>query len=203
MKTRLFMIFEIVIFVAFIFTTISIAETERYKKTNERPIILKGLSIGMDINEARKICEDLLVKNWNVSHIGARSKLMDDYQESFRNDRLPIVGKRGFLIKNKGGYIIYGYGFISDDDGNGKVAQITFSGELTDYIFLTKGVHADDFVENLTKNFGLPDLSWIMNGWVYSSPHGYELTIMNDKSINIKKSDPSKPIKPKRKIKFD
>jgi hypothetical protein len=202
MKTRLFMIFEIVIFVAYIFTTISIAETESYKKTNERPIILKGLSIGMDINEARKICEDLLRKNWIVSQIDNRNILMDDYLESFRNDKLPIVGKRGFLIKNKGGYID-GYGFISDDDGNGKVAQITFSGELTDYIFLTEEVHADYFVEDFTKNFGLPDLPWIRNGWAYSSPYGYELTIMRNKSIDIKKSDPGKPTKPKRKIKFD
>ena len=148
----------------------------------------------MDINEARKICEDLLGKNWNVNQIGARNKLMEDYMESFRNEKLPITGKRGFLIKNKGGYID-GYGFISDDDGNGKVAQITFSKELTNDMFLTKGMNSDDFVEDFTKNFGLPNLPWIRNGWIYSSPYGYELTIMMDKSIDIRKDDAGKAIK--------
>jgi len=198
MKNRLFMIFEIVIFVAYIFATVAMAETQR----NERPITIKGLSIGMDVNEARIICEKLLGKNWLVSPIDNRNKLMDDFKESRRNDWLPIVGERGFLIKNKDGYS-GGYGFISDDDGNGRVEQMTFSGELTDYIYSSKEVHADDFVEQFTKHFGLRKLPWIWHGWTYSSPYGYTLTIMIDKSFDIKKIDPGKPIKPKGKIKFD
>ena len=200
MKTRLFMIFEIVLFVAYIFTSVAAAQTRSNEKTKEKPIILKGLSIGMDINGARKICEDLLRKNWIVSQVDARNTLMEDYRETRRRDSLTIVGQRGFLIKNKDGYRA-GYGFISDDDGNGKVAEITFSGELTDYIFFTEEVHADDFVEDFTKNFGLPNLPWILHGWQYSSPYGYRLTIMTDKSIDIKKSNLRKSGRPK--IKFD
>jgi len=197
MKKRLFMIIEIVFFAAYIFSSVAIAETRSNEKTKERQIILKGLSIGMDITEARKICEGLLGKNWIVSRIDARNTLMQDYRETSRRFSLPIVGQRGFLIKNKDDYLA-GYGFISDDDGNGKVAEITFSGELTDYIFFTKEVHADNFVEEFTKNFGLPNLPWILHGWQYSSPYGYKLTIWTDKSIDIKKSGLGRP-----KIKFD
>jgi hypothetical protein len=194
------MILEIVLFVAYIFTSVAAAQTRSNEKTKEKPIILKGLSIGMNINEARKICEDLLRKNWIVSQVDARNTLMEDYRETRRRDSLTIVGQRGFLIKNKDGYLA-GYGFISDDDGNGKVVEITFSGELTDYIFFTEEVHADDFVEDFTKNFGLPNLPWILHGWQYSSPYGYRLTIMTDKSIDIKKSNLRKSGRPK--IKFD
>lgn len=202
MKKRLFVIFEIVFFVAYLFSTIAIAEPPSAKKVkaNEKLITIKGLSIGIDINAARKICEDLLGKDWIVSEIGARNELMADYQERARNDWLPISGKHGFLIKKKDGYA-GGLGFVSDDEENGRVTRITFSGELIDYIYSAEGVHADYFVEDFRAHFGLPDLPWIRGGWQYSSPYGYVLTIMNDKSIDIKKRVTAKPLRPK--IKFD
>jgi hypothetical protein len=199
MKTRLYLISSIIVLVLF-FVTLTFAEEKNKDKISEKPIIMKGLSIGMDVNEARKTCEDLLSKDWIISHIGYI--LIPDCMERFSNESAPNVCGRGFVIKNKGGYAA-GYGFISDGEGNGKVTQITFSGELTDYLFLTKGLHADYFVEDFTKNFGLPNLPWIRHGWAYSSPYGYDLTIMITKSIDLKKNPTSKTIQPKRKIKFD
>jgi hypothetical protein len=199
MKNRLYLILSIIVF-AMSCMNMTFAEEINKNKVSEKPMILKGLSIGMDINEARKTCEDLLSKDWIVSNIGYI--LIPDCMERFSNENQPIVSRRGFVIKNKGGYAA-GYGFVSEDEGNGKVTQITFSGELTDYLFLTEGLHADYFVEDFTKNFGLPNLPWIRHGWAYSSPYGYDLTIMITKSIDLKKNTTDKAIQPKRKIKFN
>jgi len=199
MKKGLHLIFALIIFTAF-FATSTLAEDKSKDKITEKPIVLKGLSIGMDINEAKKLSEFLLSKDWFISNIGYI--LIPDCMERFNNETAPIICKRGFVIKNKNGYSA-GYGFIIEDEGNSRVAQITFSGELTDYLFLTKGLHADYFVEDFRKNFDLPNLPWIRHGWSYSSPYGYDLTIMITKSIDLKKSAGSKEVPPKRKIKFN
>jgi hypothetical protein len=184
----------------YMFVMVGVAESQSAETMREKQIALKGLSIGMDMDAAQKICERFAGKNWTVSRIEARNQLIDDNAETLRRHKLPIVGKQGFLIKNKGGFLD-GYGFVSEDGGNGTVAQILFSGELTDYLYSSAEVHADFFVEDFTKHFGLPPLSWIQYGWTYFSPRGYELTIMNDKTIDIKKSDPGKSFR--RKINFD
>lgn len=200
MKKRGFVILGAVLLLfAFTWTGACMAQTKGLEKGKEKPIRLKGLSIGMDIQEARKICENLLHKDWIVSPIDARNALMRDYRETRRRDSLNVLGQRGFLIRHKAGYPS-GYGFISDEDGNGKVAEMVFTGELADDIFQTRDVHADDFVEEFTRNFGLPSLPWILHGWQYSSPYGYRLTIMNDKSIDIKKSNLNRS---RPTIKFD
>lgn len=200
MKNRLFIIFGIVLLVAYWAANAAAAEAQRNVKAKEKQIILKGLSIGMDINEARKVCVNLIGKNWNVSQVEDSNTLMSHDREFFKKNKMRMFGKQGFLMKNKDSNLT-GYGFIIDDDGNGKVTEIFFSGELTDYIFLTNDVHADYFVEEFKKYFGLPNLPWIFRGWKYSSPYGYELTIMTDKSIDIKRNKPSIPRRPK--IKFD
>ncbi|NPU84801.1 MAG: hypothetical protein HPY65_09960 [Syntrophaceae bacterium] len=200
MKKRLFIVFGIVLLVAYLFANAAAAEAQRAVKVKEKQIILKGLSIGMDINEARKICVNLIGKNWTVSQVEDSNALMSHDREFFKKNKMRMFGKQGFLMKNKDGNLT-GYGFIIDDDGNGKVTEIFLSGELTDYIFLTNDVHADYFVEEFKKNFGLPNLPWIFRGWQYSSPLGYELTIMTDKSIDLKRNKPNIPRRPK--IKFD
>jgi Tfp pilus assembly protein PilF len=180
----------------------AITESQSTEIIDEKKIILNGLNIGMDIQIARKMCEYLLDRDWMVSQVDDLWKLMSDYLEVIPYGSQVSIGKQGFLIKNKNGYMD-GYGFIRGDDGNGKVTQIYFSGKLTDYIYSARGVHADYFVEDFTKNFRLPDLPWIRGGWQYLSPYGYELTIMLDKSIDIKKIGPHKPNEDRRKIKFD
>jgi hypothetical protein len=199
MKRRLSLLSVAVVLCSFyLFVAAAGAQVQGEAKANERPIVLKGMSLGMDISEARKICVNLLAKDWNISQIGARDDLMADYRDTFGADRMPAVGLLGFLIKSKGGYL-KGYGFISDD-GSGKVSQITFSGELTDYIFSVTSIDADRFVSAFIKNFQLPEFQWIKHGWYYASPKGYELTFMNDKAMDIKKSDKGKT---EIKIKFD
>jgi hypothetical protein len=156
----------------------------------------------MDIYKARKIYEDLLSKDWIVSPIDSTSRLLENYQNDFGDRKIfnvykpRIVGKRGFLIKNKDGY--YG-GFISDDENINKVDQITFSGRLTDYIFSSATIDIDDFMEQFQNYYGLYFFSNIAGGWTYTSRNGYIITIMTDKRIDIKKCDLSK----KTMIKFD
>ena len=200
MKKRLFIIFGIILLVAYTSVSVAASEAPRNVKVKEKQIILKGLSIGMDINEARKICINLVGKNWTVSQVEDSNTLMTHDREYFKKNKMRMFGKQGFLMKNKDSNLT-GYGFIIDDDGNGKVTEIFLSGELTDYIFLTNDVHADYFVEEFKKYFGLPNLPWIFRGWQYSSPYGYVLTIMTDKSIDLKRNRPIILRRPK--IKFD
>ena len=198
MKRRVFP-YSVIVTICSIFFLIAAAhaQTPSSKVTVEKPLV-KGMSIGMDIGKARDICVSLLSKNWNVSQVDARDKLMEDYRDNLRLEKRPELGQKGFLIKNKGGYID-GYGFISED-GRGKVTQIAFSGELSEYLFDAKDVHRDFFMTEMTRAFGFPEMTWIVHGWEYSSPLGYDLTVMNDKAIDIKKSDKVKTIK---RIKFD
>jgi len=200
MKKRLFIIIGIVLLVAYTSVSVAASEAQRNVKVKEKQIILKGLSIGMDINEARKICINIVGKNWTVSQVEDSNTLMTHDREYFKKNKMRMFGKQGFLMKNKDSNLT-GYGFIIDDDGNGKVTEIFLSGELTDYIFLTNDVHADYFVEEFKKYFGLPNLPWIFRGWQYSSPYGYVLTIMTDKSIDLKRNRPIILRRPK--IKFD
>ena len=182
------------VLIFFVSTSLAeISETE-IVQTTEKPIVIEGLSLGMDIEDARIRCEVILGSDWIITPVDNTPKVLWNYREGMGDERIfgtqrlglqPIVGNRGFAIRQKkDGYYA---GFISDHDATGKVTQITFSGRLTDYIFDTKGLHADYFVEKFTKIYDLPDLYWIFHGWTYTSPLGYKLTIRTDKFIDIKK----------------
>jgi len=201
MKHRLSLLSVVVVAVLcslYLFAAAAGAQVQGEAKANEKPIVLKGMSLGMDVGEARKICVNLLAKDWNISQVGPRTKLMEDYRDEFRRDKLPALGNQGFLIKSKGGYID-GFGFISSDTA-GKVTQIAFSGELTDYMFDVKELPTDQFVNDFINHFRLPEFQWIKHGWSYASRNGYEVMFMNDKAMDLKKSDRGKYLK---KTKFD
>jgi hypothetical protein len=178
----------------------------------EKPLIIKGLYIGMDINEARNILTQLLGKEWKLSTVGKSVQVLEDYRfgntEIFgiKDDKSafhspPNVGDRGFaIIDHYGSY----EGYISCDKNNDKVTRISFSGKLTDAVFSTAKIKVDDFVSSFWTNYDMPEFNWIPFGWMYTSPNGYTIKIKTNKLIDINKT-PGEPVKQgeQPKIKFD
>jgi hypothetical protein len=187
--------------------------------TDEKPLIIKGISLGMDINEARMKMESLLVKDWRVSLVGKTEDVLADYRNgdnnvfkmqvnwhrssSYKYD-IPdskLIGEMGFAIQDKNNYYS---GYISADKTN-KVTRISFSGKLTNYIFSASSIEVHDFVEQFRESYNLPEFNWIVGGWVYTSPKGYTLTIRTDKFLEILaiKTEIGEDVPKKTKLKFD
>lgn len=175
----------------------------------EKPIILKGIYLGMDINEARKIMEQLAGKEWIVTPVDITEKVMADYRsvggdrEIFSDARFysPFVaGEKGFAIQSKRPRAYCGY--ISTDASGSKVSRISFAGILVDYIFDTDEVSAEVFVKEFTKYYNLPELSGVRHGWMYKNEKKeYTLLITIWKLIDLRK-DMTKA-KPAPQIKFN
>jgi len=175
----------------------------------EKPMIMRGLYIGMDINNARNIVEKLLGKDWHLSSISETYKILSDYR--FGNEQIFGKGTGGYLqtkfSPDKKGFAITRYdsyeGYISTDALSNKVTRITFGDVITDSVFATEKVNAEEFVEQLKKSYNTPDWSWVISGWTYTSPKGYSITIMTDKLIDIKKEEIKEKLLIKPNIKFE
>jgi hypothetical protein len=177
----------------------------------EKPLIIKGLYIGMDINDARNILIQLLGKEWKIGIVGDSKQVLQDYR--FGEEKIfgtrdkylgtftqPNVGDRGFAIIDN--YNTY-EGYMSCNN-NDKVTRISFGGRLTDAIFSAAKVNAEDFASAFWNTYNMPEFNWIPYGWQYISPNGYSITIKTDKLIDIKVDTIVDTIrKPNSKIKFD
>jgi hypothetical protein len=178
----------------------------------EKPLIVKGLFIGMDVNDARNITEQLLGKEWKVTPVGDSMKVLEGYRfgedkifgtkDNLTNFREAIFGDRGFAIISAK-YHTY-EGFISSNQNN-HVTRISLSGQITNFLFLASTINAEDFATSFWKNYNMPEFNWIPFGWTYTSPNGYTIIIKTDKFIDIKKEEIAKSIdtKPAPSIKFE
>jgi len=134
----------------------------------EKPLIIKGIYIGMDVNDARNIIEQLLGKEWKITPVGDSMKVLEDYRfgemkifgtkDNNFSFRQSIFGDRGFAIITK---IYDSYeGFISSDQHN-HVTRISFSGQITNFLFSASKINADDFAHSFWGNYNMSDFNWI------------------------------------------
>jgi hypothetical protein len=167
-------------------------------KTKEKPLVIKGLSIGMNGDDARTIMEKIVGPDWILTKTGPAQKVCEDYKDGdyeifetkpLTNDTSPslfskpiLYGKYGFAIKNSKDFYV---GFIFIDEKTNKVIRIAFGGKLTDYIFNSSNVYADEFVEQFRVNYNMPDFYWILHGWQHKSIYGYTVQITTSKRIDI------------------
>lgn len=171
----------------------------------EKQVNLKGLYIGMPVEEARIIFKNNLGPEWKITATGKTSTVLSDYrlgnERVFGENRTGGNNVLGSIIGNYG-FAIHRYdfyeGFISVDKDTKKVVRITISGEITDNLFNTRQIGANEFVSEFLKNFDLPDFNWITSGWIYTSPLGYVITIRTNKfiDINMIPGQDSRPGKP-------
>jgi hypothetical protein len=160
----------------------------------EKPVILKGLSIGMNLKDARLKVESLFGKGWVVTEIGKTVELEEygdynvlQYEKGiWSNERgglnQQVMGRVGFAVKNKKGFC---HGYIGSEEYDGKVLRIAFDGKLIDHMLAATKTSADEFVEQFTENYNLPAFNWIQGGWIYSSKYGYKITIRVDKFFEL------------------
>ena len=186
-----------IISIFLLLTSISLANAQQEGAANkaEKPIIIKGLYLGMDIGEAKRIMEQLVGKEWTVSPIDITEKVVADYssvggdKEIFSDSQFYfpfITGEKGFAIQSKNSKSYYGY--ISTDMSGNKVSRISLSGILIDYILDTKEIDVDVFVKQFTKYYNLPELNWIRHGWMYKNEKKeFTLIITIWKLIDLKK----------------
>jgi len=201
-------------------TNISMANAQPVGAPNntEKTIIIKGLYIGMDIDEAKRIMEQLVGKDWIVSPIGLTEKVVADYRftggekyifgeartdGAWRHNAPPMTGEKGFAIQSKESQSYEGY--VSADVSNissKKVTGISLGGKLADYVFGTKGIDMEVFVTEFAKSYNLPELNWMPHGWIYTSEQkGYTLQISIYRFVELKKDQIK--VKNNPKIKFN
>lgn len=166
----------------------------------EKQVNLKGLCIGMPVEEAKVIFKNNLGAEWKTTATGNTNTVLSNYR--LGNERIfganrtggnsvlgSLTGDYGFAIHR---YDFY-EGFISADKNTKKVTRITLSGEIIDNLFNARQISANEFVSQFTKNFDLPDFNWITSGWIYTSPLGYVITIRTNKFIDINMVEPLIP----------
>ncbi|MEN6620012.1 MAG: hypothetical protein ABFD50_00460 [Smithella sp.] len=162
---------------------------------NEKPLLIKGLFIGMNANQAKTIISDLLPKaEWKVTEMDKSSQLIprvfNGDSNIFGNKTIDdsriggITGDYGFAIIDKDNSY---EGFIGIEEATGKVIRMSFSGRITDILFASSAKNADQFASSFWTDYNMPAFNWIPRGWIYSSPLGYVITIKTDKFIDINK----------------
>ncbi|OPY86133.1 MAG: hypothetical protein A4E71_01758 [Smithella sp. PtaU1.Bin162] len=157
----------------------------------EKPITIKKMYIGMNVDDARNTVQQLLGKEWKITPTGDAKDVLADYR--FGNEL--IFGKPGTakpVLISEFGFAIYDLdntyeGFIGCDKNTKQVTGISLGGILVDIIYDSKKVSAEDFVEQLSEHFNLPELSGMFMGWTFTSKNGYTLNIWTNKTLHIKK----------------
>jgi hypothetical protein len=160
--------------------------------TKEKPLIIKGLQIGMSGAAAKAVLDRVLNKDWSASNVDIRDRLLIDYKPDFNGDAevfgkeytIPDIGTKGILIKSNTGY--HG-GYISIDESDNTVTQITFGGRLSNDLFNASTIKSDDFMRAFEKYYNMPEFNWVPGGWRYESPNNYVIQITTQKKIDIKK----------------
>ena len=125
-------------------------------------IVVKGVYIGMDVQEAAKQIKTKLPEGWELSGPD-------------KDDEGP------------GGYAITVYlwigaalpGGVIIADAEGKVTTIKLTTMLVDDMFQAENMEASEFAKKFAESYKIPSLepkdSW--DGWYYTSPEGYNVTV--------------------------
>jgi hypothetical protein len=144
---------------------------------NEPGLRVKGLYIGMGIDQASTILHELLGVTTEVKECNETEDLMCRFD-------------RNAEVK----YVIWGSGSILLVKAGGarKVSSLTFPGSVVDKLFNVSGIDAYDFAKNFSSGYNLPDMERFSNnigrtGWEYSSPNGYKVQIYESKDLHITK----------------
>ena len=80
-------------------------------------------------------------------------------------------------------------GGIRVDSKKNTVREFFFREPLTDYLFNTGDLTAEEFAQKFINAYDIPNLKVIVfqgkQEWRYESPQGWSLAITQDKSVNV------------------
>ncbi len=141
---------------------------------NRGMLIIKGLRLGMDGKEAVKAIVDA-----GQGNIGTRATTEP--------------GKVGVDIlfhdpRWKGDTKGYAGG-INFDANDGSVREFFFLGPLSDFLFNTRDLTAEEFALKFINAYNVPNLHVVTfqgkQEWRYESPRGWSLAITQQKQVNV------------------
>ena len=164
---------------------------------------VKGLYLGMDINEAHAVLTKLLKESplkgttiLGMEMVGKVTREHDFLRSlGYSEDRLKTV-ENEFFFTNVGGE-----GLNFKADVNGKVTSFEIPGLLVEFIF---GIRDDlfgsskmedsDFVQSFINHYNIPQfkVSDDYSRWYFDSPHEYRVEIKEGKDLIVKQSPKAK-----------
>ena len=170
------------------------------KESSEGMLKIKGLYIGMDIDDACNIVNSL-----NDSLFAERRRgrcYVAPESEKYKSIGLVSRGNGYFLMEQP-----YSQSDLFTDpqiaprafdariieaDSSKKVTKINIDEELANRMFNSSDMSADDFAKAFSSACKISEIKlWWINkdnfGWVYSSPNGWKVNINKDHSILITK----------------
>jgi hypothetical protein len=104
-----------------------------------------------------------------------------------------LPGERGFdiLFHSPGSApeAMENGGGIHTDTKDGTVREFFFLGPLTDYLFNTTDLTAEEFAQKFIDAYSIPNLHVVTfqgkQEWRYESPQGWSLAITQHKQVNV------------------
>lgn len=170
-------IFLISILMFFIIQCSPKSETKESNATNnEKRLVVKGLSLGMDFGKARGQVLKLFEDAGFTSEI--ETDIEADKTEIFVEDYLTIISIH-----------------IWKDEDN-KLSKIEMSSDATNKFFNATNISAEDFVKEFAKNYNLPAMKPKKDEivgytyWKYESKEGWYIKINDAKYITIETIKP-------------
>jgi hypothetical protein len=146
-------------------------------------VVVKGVYIGMDVQEAAKQIKTKLPEGWGLS-----------------GPHKADEGPGGYAITDKGFYVWIGGALpvgVIIADAEGKVTTIKLTTMLVNEMFQAENMEASEFAKKFAEAYKIPSLeptdSW--DGWYYTSPEGYKVTVSDEKDIFIEKTLSAKDTK--------
>lgn len=147
---------------------------ERLKVESKGKLVVKGLFLGMHLNDCYAALQ---------SHLGEDTFLL---RATARVDKskVPVL-----KILRKGGSRV---GEIRADPETETVQEFVFWPRLSDYLFNSADLGADEFAQKFIDNYKVPKLKPSrrekQNVWLYEDPEGWELVITPDKTVAVSSS---------------
>lgn len=133
------------------------------KESGPKVIKVKGMYIGMDINDARDILQNHFNDNFEIKD-----------GEGIYRGRYSITDHQNFVILSS---------------PNGKVNYIAFLEDAVNSLFNAHGYSSEEFKESFFTTYNLPEPKKEFYGWDLKCYHDLYIQISNGKSLIIQGCD--------------
>ena len=152
---------------------------------DEQILRVKGLYIGMNIDEAAQILCKLLGTSFKVKELDEDEQMLNSFDRN--------VAIKYAIWGNGNGLNIYA-------DKDKKVNRILLPSGIIDKLFNVSGVNAQDFAKQFTDGYKLPEMkafsdNYKQGGWEYTSANGYKIQIYESKVLVMTKFPKSSEMK--------
>lgn len=150
---------------------------------------VKGLFLGMPIEEAKSIIEQLNGRKYVIREKEGQSKCLTLYEMTDAQDGRAATRRSDPAV------------ITAEQSQN--IISIVFSGEKSDELFGTGALDGEDFAEKVMEAYGIPELKPVADlgfeavemtsnlfrpgtsGWVFASPEGWRIVVNDNHAIKL------------------